>query len=211
VIDLEAMAFHSRNVYPLHVAKAFVAAAALLALISAPWLAAASSATPAATARCEAPPRSRAELTALFATPIAAMPAPTPSVVPAGTPADPQTEAALAATVAGWLACQNAGEPLRAWSWFTDGYLRRLLDRQGGVGAAAYDALATPEPAAPNDLASIASIRDARRLPDGRAGATVTLTYPAVPMPKTFFFTFARIGGRWLIDGILGEISFSVP
>jgi hypothetical protein len=30
-------------------------------------------------------------------------------------------------------------------------------------------------------------------------------------MPKTFFFTFANVDGRWLIDGILGEISFSVP
>jgi hypothetical protein len=187
-----------------------VVAVSLLALTATPWLAAASR-TPAAAPRCEAPPRSQSELTALFATPIAATPAPMPSVVPLGMSADPQTEAELAATVAGWLACQNAGEPLRAWSWFTDDYLRRLLDRQNGVGPAAYDALATPEPAAPNDLAAIAAIRDVRLLPGGRAGATVTLTYPAVPMPKTFFFTFVRVDGRWLIDGILGEISFSVP
>jgi hypothetical protein len=50
-------------------------------------------------------------------------------------------------------------------------------------------------------------------LPDGRSGATVTISYPSVPMPKTFFFTFTRAGdsGNLLIDGILGEISFSVP
>ncbi|HEU5433403.1 MAG TPA: hypothetical protein VFU81_17190 [Thermomicrobiales bacterium] len=190
---------------------AAVAAAMLLTLVAAPWLALASPATPAAGPRCEAPPRSQAELTALFATPLAATPVPTSGVVPAGTPANSAIEAELAATVAGWLACQNAGEPLRAWSWFTDAYLRRLLDRQGGVNPAAYDPLATPEPAAPDDQAAIAAIRDARLLPDGRAGATVTLTYPAVPMPKTFFFTFARVDSRWLIDGILGEISFSVP
>jgi hypothetical protein len=185
-------------------------AAALLAGIAAPGVAVASVATPPPVAACETPPRSQAELTALFATPLAS-PAPTPGVVAEGRPVDPQTEAELTATTSAWLACQNAGEPLRAWSWFTDGYLRRLLDRQGGVGPAAYDALATPEPAGPNDQAAIAAIRDVRFLPDGRAGATVTLTYPAVPMPKTFFFTFARIDGRWLIDGILGEISFSVP
>jgi hypothetical protein len=188
------------------------AATSLVGLVAAPAVATtAMPATPVAAPPCEAPLRSEAELAALFATPIAATPAPTPGVVPAGTPADPQTEAALTATVAGWLACQNAGEPLRAWSWFTDAYLRRLLDRQGGVAPAAYAALATPEPAGPNDQAAIAAIRDVRILPDGRAGATVTLTYPAVPMPKTFFFTFARVDGRWLIDGILGEISFSVP
>jgi hypothetical protein len=32
-----------------------------------------------------------------------------------------------------------------------------------------------------------------------------------VPMPKRFFFFFTQVGGRLLIDGILGEISFSVP
>jgi hypothetical protein len=188
-----------------------VVAALLIALIAAPAVAAASSATPVAGPPCDAPLRSQGELSALFATPIPATPAPPPGVVPGGTPADPQTEAALTATVAGWLACQNAGEPLRAWSWFTDAYLRRLLDRQGGVSPAAYAALAAPEPAGPNDQAAIAAIRDVRLLPDGRAGATVTLTYSAVPMPKTFFFTFANVDGRWLIDGILGEISFSVP
>lgn len=39
----------------------------------------------------------------------------------------------------------------------------------------------------------------------------MTLTYPSVPMPKHFFFVFERVGDTWLIDGILGEISFEVP
>jgi hypothetical protein len=30
-------------------------------------------------------------------------------------------------------------------------------------------------------------------------------------MPKRFFFFFTEIDGRLVIDGILGEISFSVP
>ena len=54
-------------------------------------------------------------------------------------------------------------------------------------------------------------IRDQRVLPDGRLGATVIIEYASVPMPKRFFFYFAWIDGRLLIDGILGEISFSVP
>jgi hypothetical protein len=109
-----------------------------------------------------------------------------------------------------WLACQNAGEPLRAWSLFSDGYLYRLLSRQGGLAAEAYQALATPAPVA-EEAARVVAIEGERLLPDGRYGATVTLRYPSVPMPKRFFFFFTQVDDRLLIDGILGEISFSVP
>ena len=197
-----------------------VIAAATISLLLAgmPGLGAAQPATPAATplpaVACVAPARSEADLAALFATPAAGA---TPATmrpdgtVPGGTPADAATTAALTATISGWLACQNAGESLRAWSLFTDRYLRHLLDRQGGLGIVTWSSLATPNPAPPDRLARIAGVRDARVLPDGRAGATVTLTYPSVPMPKHFFFVFERVGDTWLIDGILGEISFEVP
>jgi hypothetical protein len=109
-----------------------------------------------------------------------------------------------------WLACQNAGEPLRAWSLFSDGYLYRLLSRQGGLSGDASRALATPAPVAAK-AAGVLAIEDERLLPDGRYGATVTIEYPSVPMPKRFFFFFTEIDGRLVIDGILGEISFSVP
>lgn len=195
-----------------------VAATAAVLLAGLPGLGAAQPATPAATplpaVACVAPARSEADLNALFAAPAdTATPAterPDGTVL-GGTPADAATAAALTATVSGWLACQNAGEPLRAWSLFTDRYLRHLLDRQGGLGIVTWGSLATPNPAAPDRFAQITDVRDARTLPDGRAGATVTLTYPSVPMPKHFFFVFERVGGTWLIDGILGEISFEVP
>jgi hypothetical protein len=109
-----------------------------------------------------------------------------------------------------WLACQNAGEPLRGWSLFSDGYLSRLLSRQGGLPGDGYRALSTPAPVMA-EAAVILSIEGERILPDGRYGATVTIEYPSVPMPKRFFFFFTEIDGRLLIDGILGEISFSVP
>ena len=57
----------------------------------------------------------------------------------------------------------------------------------------------------------LVAIQSERSLPDGRHGAIVTVTYPSVPMPKTFFFYFTETDGHLLIDGILGEISFSVP
>jgi hypothetical protein len=108
-----------------------------------------------------------------------------------------------------WLACQNAGEPLSAWALFSDGYLYRLLARQGIPESLNAEA-GTPSPG-PDGKAEVLEIRGQRALPDGRFGATVTIAYASVPMPKTFFFFFTTIDGRLAIDGILGEISFSVP
>jgi hypothetical protein len=99
---------------------------------------------------------------------------------------------------------------LRAWSLFSDGYLYRLLSRQGGSSREAFRSLATPAPSA-GEATAILAVEGERLLPDGRCGATVTLEYPSVPMPKRFFFFFTEIDGRLVIDGILGEISFSVP
>mgnify|MGYP002682752023 CR=1 FL=1 len=45
----------------------------------------------------------------------------------------------------------------------------------------------------------------------GQLGALVTIAYPSVPEPKTFFFTFRAVDGNLLIDDILGEITFSLP
>lgn len=188
--------------------------AALLGPAATPgWIvpATATAGTSAATG-CLARARGLDEISVLLSAPAGeGLPAPSGTVVPEGTPADAATRDAIAAVVAEWLACQNAGEPLRAWGLFTDDYLRRLLLRQGAPTPAGYAALATPSPAAPDARSTLLAIRDARMLPDGRAGATVTLAYPSVPTPKTFFFTFARVDGRWLIDGILGEITFAVP
>lgn len=148
------------------------------------------------------------------ATPVAG---PTPSqagrdgVVPAGTPAPPDVEDGIRAVVREYVACQNAGELLRAYALYTDDYLARLFIRQGVWARAAYDGLATPMPNDDREPTAILDIRAVRVLPDGRVGATVTITYASIPMPKTFFFTFVPDGDGWKIDDILGEISFSVP
>jgi hypothetical protein len=161
---------------------------------------------------CTVAPRTRQEIAVLLADPNTATPAATTSgqTLPAGEPVTAETALAMEQVVQIWLACQNAGEPLRAWSLFSDGYLFRLLSRQGGLSGEAYQELATPAPVAP-EAAVIMAIEGERLLPDGRIGATVTVSYPSVPMPKRFFFYFTQDDGRLLIDGILGEISFSVP
>lgn len=142
-----------------------------------------------------------------------ATPAPprTPGVVPAGTPADVATSAAVIATIRELVACFNAGTPLRAYGLYTTGYLHRLFAAQGPFSRASYDSYATPAPEP--DISKhtvILEIRDVRTFADGRAGATVTLHYASIPVPKTFFFTFVHGDDGWRIDNILGEISFSV-
>jgi hypothetical protein len=161
---------------------------------------------------CDVPARSLDDITALLAASAVATPAATTGgqTLPKGVPADAEKAIAMERVVHLWLTCQNAGEPLRAWSLFSDGYLFRLLSRQGGLSSDVHRVLATPAPAAA-ELAVVLAIEGERLLPDGRFGATVTLEYPSVPMPKRFFFYFTQVDGRLLIDGILGEISFSVP
>lgn len=132
-------------------------------------------------------------------------------VAPAGPPVAAETQVAINAVVREFVACQNAGELLRAYALYTDAYLARLFQRQGAWDEATYRGLATPTPNEPGMGSTIVEIRDARRLLDGRVGATVTIAYPSIPMPKTFFFTFVDEGDRWAIDDILGEISFSAP
>ena len=167
--------------------------------------------TPTLTA-CPVAPRSPSDVITLLestdiATPVATTEG---STLPRGTPASASERQAINETIASWLACQNAGEPLRAWSLFTDGYLYRLLGREAGLSEADLVKLATPTPSSA-EPAVIKDITDARLLPDGRLGASVTVSYASVPMPKRFFFYFVRHGDGMQIDSILGEISFSVP
>jgi hypothetical protein len=191
----------------------------IASVIAAPWLSgviagvgAQSSPVAVLAEECMVAPRTRQEIAMLVADADPATPAATTAgqTLPAGEPVAISTATAMEQVVQTWLACQNAGEPLRAWSLFSDGYLFRLLSRQGGLSGEAYRALAKPAPVA-DEAAVVLAIEGERLLPDGRFGATVTVRYPSVPMPKRFFFYFTQVDGRLLIDGILGEISFSVP
>jgi hypothetical protein len=161
---------------------------------------------------CDVPARSPDEVVALLRAGGIATPAATTGgqTLPEGIPADAETATVMERVVRLWLACQNEGEALRAWSLFSDGYLYRLLSRQGAPLTDAYRVLATPAPTS-IEASTLLEIKGQRILPDGRLGTTVVIAYPSVPMPKRFFFYFTRVDSRLLIDGILGEISFSVP
>jgi hypothetical protein len=178
-------------------------------LIGSPLLSAAQS-TPITAAGCDVAPRSLDELVMLAATPI---PAVTPSVsLTIGEPLNYDQLTLIQSTVRRFIDCSNAGEPLRVYALYSDRYLQQMLSlERPAIDRSRYDALATPVPAQPGDEATLVTIEGGRRLADGRLGAEVTIAYPSIPMPKTFFFTFVMTDDGLLIDDILGELTFSLP
>ena len=120
---------------------------------------------------CDVPARTPDEIMVLLAGPQIATPAATTDgqTLPAGVPADADVAATMTRLVNLWLACQNGGEPLRAWSLFSDGYLYRLLSRQGGLSGEAYRALATPAPVA-DETAVVSGSKASDSCPTGAMG-----------------------------------------
>ena len=169
-------------------------------------------------AGCRAEPRSFADLQRVLAAPVAgegaAVARRTPGVLPEGRPADATTTAGVTATLEELLTCFHAGEPLRVYGLYSDAYLRRLLYRAGAPDRAGYDLLATPQASAVEDRSELREVSGVRVLEGGRVGAVVVISYPTLPesvREKRFFFVFVDEGGRWLVDDVIGEISFSVP
>jgi hypothetical protein len=186
---------------------------AVLCFTSMPAPARTSEATPAATpeAACDVPPRALDEITMLLATPVPPEPERS-GVLPMGEPLRPGEQIMIEQTVHLFIACSNAGEPLRVYQLYSDRYLQRLLGAERPrIDAVRYDALATPVPAAPGAGAELVEITGGRRMVDGRLGALVTIDFPSTPQPKTFFFTFLVESERLLIDDVLGELTFAVP
>lgn len=166
--------------------------------------------TPTAVNGCDVPPRSLAELVELATAPI---PSATPSIsLTIGEPLNLDQLSLIQTTVHRFIDCSNAGEPLRVYALYSDRYLQQMLSlERPAIDQARYNALATPMPAQPSDTATLIDIAGGRRLADGRLGAEVTIAYPSIPMPKTFFFTFVVTQDGLLIDDILGELTFSLP
>jgi hypothetical protein len=158
----------------------------------------------AAPSQCQAPLVSIAELEEVIVT---ASPVPLirASEIEGGAAVDQATSEAVTRTLVELIACFNAGEPLRAYSLYTDAYLSRVARDQ------TLSLLATPQPLDTDEWTRIVEIRDIRRLDDGRARATVVLEPALIPVHKLFIFILSLEGSRWLIDGVIDEITFSLP
>lgn len=160
-----------------------------------------SAATPEAAA-CLVEPRPEADLLALGATPTAGRTetAGTPVAFPDGEPADPATILAIEATLREARACAEAGDLPRLLALYSDDFVRNQILRAepvpivpGWYGGGETVPVATPDAASP-----VATVREARLLPDGRVAATVE-TGDRV---DRVLFTRDERRDRWVIDEI---------
>jgi hypothetical protein len=122
---------------------------------------------------CRVAPRTLAELAGLAATPMALTelepPAP-PADLGQATLADEATTEAVLAVVRESIACSNAGQLLRNYALYTDGYIRRrAIAVTGPFTQALYDAVATPRQVEPERYIALVGAGPVLILPDGRA------------------------------------------
>lgn len=155
---------------------------------------------------CVVEPIHVAELVALAELDAQATPAEIPEL--SGDPVSDPVAAAVRQTIVTLFACQNAGEPLRAFALYTDAYRRQVVT---GLDQALLTRMATPEPLDADERTTILAIDDIRVLADGRVYATVTLDPALIPVQKMFGFLLVDQDGQWLIDDVLDELEFSLP
>jgi hypothetical protein len=140
------------------------------------------------------------------ATPAAAM------VVPEGTKADDATSKSVTSTIVQLFACTNAGDFMRVYAYFTDGFLQQFF-----VGTPLSDDVlafitATPQPLPEDQLRIIVSIGDVRMLDDGRAAVEVVVDEPGNPRrEKDSDVVLVKSGDTWLIDQEVERVSTSTP
>ncbi|MBA3416623.1 MAG: hypothetical protein H0U10_15495 [Chloroflexia bacterium] len=150
--------------------------------------------------RCEVEPPSAADFAALANVtprPIATPTQPSPMGTPVATPmpAPPDVVAAVAATMAEFAACANAGESSRSLGLLSDDLLAALFGGSSSEDLATLPL--TPTAAVPlaDPIAEVV-VEDARLLPDGRVSAITR--YDGVPSRTVL----VRVGDRYLIDAI---------
>lgn len=175
----------------------------LALLLAAPAQAGGRAETPvvAAPGRCDVEPRSAADLAALAnATPRPTEPPiqPNPMGTPVATPplAPPDVVAGVAATMAEFVACSNAGESARVLALFSDDLFLAFF---GGLSAEDLGTMRTPTAAVPpEDPIAEVAVEDVRLLPGDRVSAIVRLD----GVPSRVVLVRAGDRGHYLIDAI---------
>jgi hypothetical protein len=181
-----------------------------------PWASAASTPVPELPlaplpAMCQQAPIAPERLLEIESTPVPVPDDPLQGRDFTGSPADDSVVAGVRTTLIELFACLNAGEPLRAYPLYSDAYLRLIGSRQGGFSEIAVASLATPVPLDADRWTVVLDIADVRVLDDGRVATTVRLEPALVPVEKIFTFILTLENDRWLVDGVLDEITFSIP
>ena len=138
--------------------------------------------------RAEFPLGQEGDLTALS-------PTPTPSIDETGAiPADDGAIAAVAATAAMAIACQNAGDLPRMLAAFSDSWLMGRFDSYDLVFVDRfYDEAALPAtPVPPDEQRTLIAVTDVMALPDGAIVATIVTTAGGVEEQSRLRFVLER-------------------
>src|SRR3954454_21100077 len=140
------------------------------------------------------------------ATPTAAMD------VPEGTKADDATSEAVTGTIVQLFACTNAGDFMRVYAYFTDGFLQQFFAGTPLSDDVIAFITATPQPLPEDQLRVIVSIGDVRMLDDGRAAVEVVVEEPGEPRrEKDSDVVLVKSGDTWLIDQEVERAAMASP
>lgn len=130
--------------------------------------------------------------------------------VPDGADVDEATRAEVAEIVATLIACTNAGNLLRAFALYDDGYLRSILDQDGAMSAEIANELvvsfATPEPVTAERRMVLVGLPVVRQMGDGRVAVVTETTGGALDDDDDtelgLLILDRGADGRWLVvDG----------
>jgi hypothetical protein len=122
----------------------------------------------------------------------------------------------LVATMREAVACLNTPNTLAFLTFLTDQLLVESIARGGlpsdPMAAGAGTPAATPAPVPPEQYVTLVGVRNLRRLPDGRVGAFVDMTFPNEgPEVQADYIVFRDEEGRWLIDLIISNLETQRP
>jgi hypothetical protein len=147
---------------------------------------------------CQVEARDFTSLREMIGTPTAgATPSVSQAEQPQGEEADQATIDAVTATYRELVACVNAGDFLRVYSLYSEGYVRRLL-QEGRLDLASLEA--TPVPLEEQQQTALIGVADVRRLEGDYVSARISTTNPSLEGPVIIDAILLSAGDRFLID-----------
>ena len=128
--------------------------------------------------------------------------------IPIGTSADEQIRAEIISVVRGVFSCFAAGDPARAFAFFTVDFAVQFGPEPGTPreDAEAY-MTGTPQPETEDEQSTLVAVTDVMLLSDGRVGAFVIEEFGGETL--TTYAIFVQQDGRWLVGDVIEFTQFA--